>query len=387
METQRYSKVVPMIAIFVANGLVYGLNCLYSNFLQIYLSAYHNTVMLGILLSVGPFVAMIAPVFWGFRADKAKYKNTVLAAAVAGAGISFFMIMTGKTFLWHFVVLIFVMFFMSPFGGLIDIITLEYSSESGMAYGPARLMGTLVWGVIPIILAPFTKISINVVFFVYIILAAICVTAVLLMPKVKGHAAGNNKISIKPIIKDFKLMMIIVTIAVSQFCFAYYTNFFPLYLRNELKLPEWVWGINVFLTVACEIPFFLLFKKIYTKLNPKVLLLGAVILSVARYIGLAVFTSIPMIFLNALITGFAVTVFVYCGSVYINNNMSPDIKGSCQSLIYAAGLGIPKVSAGLFGGIMTNKIGVPNSMLVCFGLSLIMVAAYVFYHRSFNVQK
>lgn len=53
--------------------------------------------------------------------------------------------------------LVLVMLFMSPFGGLIDIITLEYTAENNVSYGPIRICGTIAFGGLPMLLSGFTE--------------------------------------------------------------------------------------------------------------------------------------------------------------------------------------------------------------------------------------
>jgi len=365
-------------AMFVANGFVYGLNALYYCFIQLYLEQFHDPVNAGILLAIGPFVSIFAPLFWGMRADKAKYKNTVLAIACLGSAVVYFMIQFSASFWFQFAVLVVLMFFMSPFGGLIDIITLEYTAESGFPYGPPRLMGTFVFGALPMILTIFTETNINIIFYVYVVMAVISAVSIMLMPKVNGHAEVSEKISVIPIFKDMRLMIIFVLTAVSQFTWAYYLNFFPSYITEDLGLSQTIWGINVFVTVLGEIPFFLMFSGIFRRFGIRKVLAVSLALQVLRYLGLGLFTNAPLILLTGLITGFSVTVFTYCGSTYINENVAPEMKASGQTVMYALCNGVPKVLAGVFGGFMTEGMGVSMSMMLCVGITVLACLLYLF---------
>ena len=63
------NKKLRTVSLFFANALVYGLNSLYYCFIQIYIGEYHPDNIAGILLSIGPFVSIFAPVFWGIFDD------------------------------------------------------------------------------------------------------------------------------------------------------------------------------------------------------------------------------------------------------------------------------------------------------------------------------
>ena len=386
-QSARKHKIVHIAALSVANGLVYGFNALYYCFLQIYLEMYHTPVSVGILLSVGPLVAIIAPMFWGIQADKAKYKNNILTVTIIGSTVFFFLLMVNQNFWWLFGVLLVLMFFMSPFAGLIDTITLEYSAQNNVAYGPIRLTGTFVFGLIPLVLTAYTETNINIIFYAYIVIAVLCLIAVHLMPRVPGYARDKTKVNIKPVLTDKKLMLMICIVFISQIAWAYYNNFFPTYITGTLGLPQTVWGANVFITVLGEVPFFLMFNRIFSKFGIKNLLLLGIILSVIRYLGLAVFTSAPLILGTGLITGFSITALTYCASVYIINNMSPEVKASAQTFMYAVAGGIPKVLSGVFGGVMTDTAGVKTTMFIMTGLCATMFIMYLLYSKQDQTQK
>ena len=161
-------------------------------------------------------------------------------------------------------------------------------------------------------------------------------------------------------------------------------NFFPGHLSGTLQQPDSVWGINTFLTVLGEIPFFLAFNRLFDKVGLKKLMLISFVLVVARYAGLATLTNIPALLALGLITGFATTVFTYCASVYINKYIAPENKASANSMLYALGNGIPRVLAGVLGGTMTEFMGYKLSMIVC---TVLCAAAFGIFLLTFGRDK
>jgi PPP family 3-phenylpropionic acid transporter len=372
-------KTLSLLSLGSANGIVYGLCALYYCFIQIYIGKYHTDDVTGVLLAIGPFVSIFAPIFWGILADRAGSKNIILALAIAGSAVFYFLLGVSYDFWYLFVMLTLFMFFMSPFAGLVDIITLEYTTENKVAYGPLRICGTLVFGLIPMVLTEFTEKNINVIFYFYVILSIIGIASVLASPKVAGHGTGERKPNLIPLMQDSKLMLLFLFVGVGQFTWSYYLNFFPNHLTNDLGLSQQVWGVNVFITVLGEIPFFLLFNQLFEKLGIKRLLFISLILVTLRYAGLAFLTSVPALLMVGLVTGFATTVFTYSGSVYITKHIAPESKASANSLMYALGNGIPKVLAGVLGGKMTVALGYTNTMVIC---TLLCAASLVIYFAA-----
>ena len=129
---KRYINAIPL---FVSNAMIYGLTALYYSFIQIYIGNYHAEDVAGVLLAIGPFVSIFAPILWGVLADRAKSMNVVLAAAVIGSAVFYLLVGLRHDFIYLSVMLTLFMFFMSPFGGLIDIITLQYTNETSSPTG------------------------------------------------------------------------------------------------------------------------------------------------------------------------------------------------------------------------------------------------------------
>lgn len=365
-------------SMFFANALIYGLTALYYNFIQIYIGGYHPDSITGILLAIGPLVSIFGPVVWGIFADKAKSKNTVLAVATVGSAVFYFALMLNQSFIYLAVMLAMCMFFMSPLGSLVDVITLEYATENGKQYGFLRVIGSVGFGLVAFVLSAFTEKNINIIFYAYVIMTVFSVVFVLSSPKIAGHGSEKKKLNIAHLFKDRKFLVLVFFVFISQFAWSYYLNFFPDHLINTLGQNHEIWGINVFLTLLGEIPFFLAFGKLFEKFSLKILLLVSLLSTVLRYICLAFITNVPMLLIIGCITGLSVTVFVYCATYYIGKYVAPEIKASANSLLYCVGYGIARVLASLLSGYMNTYLGYTNSMLVCTLLTLVGLVVFFF---------
>lgn len=365
-------------SLFFANALVYGLTALYSSFMPIYIGNYHTDNITGILLAIGPLVSIFAPVIWGMIADKSKSKNVVLAVAAIGAAVFYFALMFNQSFIYLGVMLALCMFFAASFGSLIDIITIEYTTEAGRSYGLPRVIGSVGYGLIVFVLSIFTENNINIIFYAYAAMAIGSAIFVLAAPKVAGHSAGRKKLNLVPLFRDSKFLVLVLFCFVSQFAWGYYSNFFPAHLINDLGQTHSVWGINVFLTLLGEIPFFLAFSKLFEKFSIKTMLLISLVLTVIRYISLGYITNVPLLLIVGCLTGFSVTVFTYCTTYYIGKYVAPEIKASANSLLYCVGYGIARVLASALSGYMTTFFGYANSMLACSLLNVVGLVIFFF---------
>ncbi|HPE95681.1 MAG TPA: MFS transporter [Bacillota bacterium] len=373
---KNYSRRSAYAFFIIMNFAVYGMNGIYYGFIQQYVSAYQTPVAAGYLLAVGPAVTVIAPFFWGWAADRARFKNTVLALAVAGGALTFCLLGVDHSFIYMFALLVAVMFFVSPFGSLIDTVSLEYSNEHDMSFGFMRVTGTVAFGVMTLIISLFYAQSESSMFIGYVLLAAVGVCVTLFAPRVQGHAQNREKYSLRPIFADKKLMGYFFVIGISQFAWMCYLNNEPAYITDTLGLPQWVWGLNVAVTVLGEVPFFFLFKRIFTRFGSKKIFAAAAALTAVRYVALAAASSTPAILATALLTGFSPTVLMYVAASHINENLPAELRASGQNVMYALTFGIPRIIGGIFGGYAYELVGTAWMFVFCAVVCALSAAVY-----------
>jgi len=370
------SSFVAKLSFSAANGLIFALNALYFSFIPLYIAQFFDEKQLGVLLSVGPLVAIFSPLIWGVFTDKATYKNTILLVTVIGSAVFYTAISLSSNFWLLLIILFALMFFMAPFNGLIDTVTLEYTSKTDVKYGPLRLCGTLGYGLVSLVLTMLIKGNYNILFITYVVLSVLMCGSVLIMPKVKGHAAKRQKLSIKPLLKDNRLMLYMSIIAIVEFTYGFYLNYFPRHLINNIGMLEWVWGVNVLLTVLPELPFFYNFNKLFNRFGIDKVFGFAIVLAVLRCVMFSFVANIWLVFATSLVTGVCFAMLRYGAAIYINENVTPELKASGQSLMQGFASWLPRMVAGFLGGIIVSSIGLTGGMIVGAVLCALMLALF-----------
>jgi PPP family 3-phenylpropionic acid transporter len=195
------------------------------------------------------------------------------------------------------------------------------------------------------------------------------------MPKIEGHA-HSKKMNFAPLFKGKELLLLIGVLATAQFAYGYYMNFFPTYLTGELNAPSWLWGTNVLLTTISEAPFYIWFDTLFKRFGMKKVVIFILALTIVRYVLLALFTNFAGILIIGFITGAASVSLLYSVNFYVNKNVEPSLKASAQTMVYAIGVGVPRMLSSLIGGFMTESIGTNFSMIIS---SLVVVIGLVIY--------
>ncbi|MCI8525487.1 MAG: MFS transporter [Oscillospiraceae bacterium] len=351
-----------------ANFFIYGMTSAYSAFMPVYLSAHHSSIVKGYLLSIGCVVSLFAPVAVGKLTDRARSKNLVLAVIAALAAVLFSASYLSSGAVYLAVVLAALTFCNSPLGGLLDTVTLEGTAAGGVAYGPVRMMGTVGFGVVAVVMGILATRSLGAAFAVYPAVAALGIVCLLRAPQTPGHADPREKLPVLPILRDRNIRLLFLLNAVGYFCFFYCQHFYNEYVLDLLGLPAWVWGLHSFMNILLEIPFFFLFDKIMRRVSLRAMLSVCMAVSVVRYLLLPVVSTAAGILLTAALTGGWVTFITYCVTLYIKRHMPPALIASSIGLQYALPLGAGTLLADLAGGYLTSFLGIRGGLFLCAGI-------------------
>jgi len=379
-NTEQYRSVRFILPFFAANGLIYGLNSIYYSFIPKYLKDFggKSDVDIGIILSIGPLIGIISLIFFGVVSDKAKYKNNVLTLIIAISAVLFYMIRLNNSLAYLVIIFAVFMFFLSPFGGLIDAVSLEYTTAAKIKYGPIRVTGSLFFGgislILTLVLTFFGKYTdVGLIFPVFAVMAVFAIISVKMTPPVKGHAHGKKNLSYKEFFKDKACITLLVCLFVGQFSFGCYNNFMQNFLDINLKQAPWVWGLTVFVTIIGEIFFFIKFDYFFRRFSIKSIVVFSVLTQVLRYFSFAFLPYGVSVLVTSLMTGSFCTVINYAAAYYINLTVKKEMRALGQTLLYAISFYIPRFLSGIVGGFTVEKFGFGTLMLFCGVINLMLL--------------
>ncbi|MDR0469147.1 MAG: MFS transporter [Peptococcaceae bacterium] len=160
--------------------------------------SFTDDLTIGLIMSASSFVATIAQFFWGHVADHARTKNRVLITTIAGLiGGVLIMVSPRHTGLVTLVAcVLFLRFFDSVPGMLVDTIVVENVNRTGAPFGQIRVFASLgaAAGALSIFLVSlWLTLRPTTAYIVGILCAAISFVPALSLPPTKGHAYGMKK--------------------------------------------------------------------------------------------------------------------------------------------------------------------------------------------------
>lgn len=339
--------------------LVYMGDTQYGSYIPLYLDSLgYDSAKIGAILAIAPMVSMAFQPVWGIISDRARFKNMVLAVMLVGASITFALIPTTRRYL-SMLLLFIILFniFRSSTHGVTDAIALEYLDSVNGKYGPVRMCATIGYAVMSIITGALAAIRLENIFWLFAV-PSIAAALLLLfaLPKVKGHYRQGAKISVRSLLKQKELLMLVGIGLLFQSTSGFYYSFYSLYFTNDLGGSRALLGIIVSMSAFAELPFLIISDKLVNRFGVKNLMLTACFVGAVRWILTAVVAS-PYLQLGVqLLHGMNSIVFMFCMAVYINQNVPQELKASGQTF-YAFIVGIgSKIIGSWLGGILCNYL-------------------------------
>ena len=375
MALHNSNKIYPYHFLFLY-AFTYACNAVYNTFVPVYLkNTGFSQSLIGTLLAMGPFVAVIAQPLWGMASDRAKTKNQVLKLLIAGSAVAIILFPLSTNFYYIFALIAIFTFFQTSINPISDTITLECLENTRWKFGPIRLAGTLGFALTSIITGTVANLNINNIFILYFAVAAVAFLTTLKLPSVKGHQSGGTRVALWEMFKNRELVLLLCFNMVIFTTLGYYYSFFPIYYR-QMGADNMLLGISAFVSAISELPFLLLANKILEKFGIKFTLICSAAVMGIRWLLLFLASGIYVIpFINAL-HGFSFIVFSYCFITYINKEVPKELRASGQTMNVLVGMGIARIIGSIAGGVLSDAIGVKRIFLYNSILNFLAIAIF-----------
>lgn len=344
-----------------------------------------SNTQIGLLMSIAPLIALIFQPLWGMASDRAKYKRSVLALCFFASGI----ICLTYDFANSFVTLLIAMTLYScvsqGLSPLAQSISMEYAADTKLGFGPIRMSGSIAYQLVVLLLGFILSDDMPQLFRIVCVCYMICAGYSLLLPPVKGYQHETVKISPFEVLKDRRVLFLLCMTFCGKTASMYQVSFYNKYMQ-ELFSDSRVMSVLAFLAIVLEIPFLLLSNKVRKKMSITTWVLVGFAITAFRFIGIAVFTSaglmtvlpkmavIVILGLLQLPQMCVMACFEFYPSLYMNDIVPKELRGSMQSMNTLITFGITQLTGTLLGGLLADGVGMQNGFMI-YGLFLVVALA------------
>lgn len=331
---------------------------------------------IGLISSVMAFVALFAQPLWGMLADRAKYKRSVIALALAlGGGVCFLVLPAAGCFAALLAMLTLYNTLCLPSMPVGSAIAIEYTSARGKSFGPVRMMGTIGYQV-GILIAGFVLAgSLRGLYPLMGGMLMLAAGAALLLPDVRGHQHARQKTPITAFLKDRELMLLLTVVFLGHIGHQFNLSFFSKHL-GDLGIGNTVTGFINVLAVALEIPFLLVGDRLMKRLSIWSWLTVGLLIGAVRFALLSVLRAPAGIVLAQMLSIAHLACFEFFPMMHLGRIASPELQASAQSLNQMISFGIARIVGSLVGGLIADAAGIPTVYGLCGALMLVTAVAF-----------
>jgi len=356
-ETEK--RPVRLYGVYLLYFCFYMSNAVYVPFVPVYFESigFSNT-QIGILLSLGPIVALLAQPVWGTVSDRARTKNGALLLMLAGCAVSMAVFPLSAGFVFVMVMICLFMFFQTPVFAVGDAITLEILDRRGGGnFSHVRMAGTIGFAVMAVAFGWVAREGrVDWMFPVNTAVYLACMLLVARIPRVAGHQYGGRKMHMGMLFRYRRLMLYLALCFVLHVTLGYYYAFFPLYFQELGADSAWI-GWSMLISALSEVPFLLWAARVYNRVPIPWILLGAGAVTAVRWMLYSIVENPLWVFPIQAMHGLILVVLTVTMAIFINREVPPELKASGQTLHALLCLGIARVIGSFLGGVAGDAYG------------------------------
>lgn len=375
------------LILFAFNALFYVPGATFGAYIGVYYQSKGLSVsQIGMLSAIGPLLALVMQPLWGICSDRRGKHLLVLRLALVGSAAGVLFYYSAHTFSMFAVCVLIYTFFNCAIGPIGDAVVVDMAQENGLKFSSIRLGGTLAYSVAVIFAGMYLKdhptASFGITAVAWLVMLGI---TFFMKGGVKKYRSGE-KVSVLPLLKNRKLLFVLVYACIFQIVLGCYGSFLGLVV-TDMGYDRVTIGRLMCVSALSEVPVLLCISYVSRKVRVEYLLLIAGAAMVVR-IWLPLTGSITGIFLGQALQGMTYMIMYYSCVMFMNQNLPRQLQGTGQSLFYMVQTGIASTFSNIVGGWLGGKIGLLQTYFI-YGLALLIVTALcaVVLRNHFNRKK
>jgi len=367
------------IILKIFNFVIYGAMAIFNTFFPLYLKHIGvSTIAVGFLLAGGPMISVLANPIWGYYSDRMQnIKRTLVMMLIANLIIAQIVFQL-HSYLWIYVVMVGFYFFQTPIFSQSNSLILNVIEGTTVKFGAIRLWASIGYSVTALLIGPLLQVvgidSLGLVFS-----ASILLTLAFTISLPRGESRGDfSNANYKQIFRNkhfvwFVLLGILISVPNSM------NSTFNGIFITTMGGSEYLVGWSIFIASVLEVPVFLLLDRFLkrTKSTMVIVLIFNCILYSLRWLLMSQAQSPVDVILIQGLHGFTYGTYFYVGTQLTAIMVPREYRASGQAAFALTWGGLSGFFAGIFGGIIFEKLGA--SQMYMTGVLLTLLGAVGFY--------
>ncbi len=332
---------------------------------------------IGILFGVAPLVAVLGQYTWSNLADKVGSVNKIFLLVILCATVTIPLYLVTNSFVVLLIIVCVYNFFFTSAYPLYDTICIYYSKDNNIPFGRLRLMGSLGYLTIMLLLGFAITYYIGIMFIVQIALGIILMLAFRMVPKVTMPKMKKVVFNPMTILRIPFVSMIIFVSFIALLTSGLNQTFFSPYFVNDLGAPSYFIGLSAAASIAVEVVFLINLDRLMKKFNLKVLFLILGIAITSRWVVYGLTTNHILLVAFAGFDGVGSIAMPYFTAFYLKAISPEEGRVTIQMIATIIIVGFSRGIGSLIGAPLFGLLGgVQNTYMF---LAILMICVTVLF--------
>jgi MFS transporter, PPP family, 3-phenylpropionic acid transporter len=332
---------------------------------------------LGFILSITPAMMFLVQPVYGYIADKAGYKKTLLIAS-AFAAVSFCGYILQGGFFYMAGVTVLMSLFFNTIQPVLDSMALQLTNKNpAFSYGSLRIAGAAGWSFMGIVTGYIIdNASTQVIFIISAVAMVITFLFAWGLPSFSNNAkeekSGTPALKqIGSLLSNPQLLKILISVIFISVAATAIWNFYSLYMKENGARPKLI-GFGLALQGLCELPLFYFSAKIIQRFGLKKTLLITLLATALRMWLYGTVTNPQWALCIEVLHGISWSLFWVVCVEFVNKLVKDEWKATGQSMLYAAYFGIGAIAGNFWTSYLyDHKMKIADIFLLNAGIIVV----------------
>jgi PPP family 3-phenylpropionic acid transporter len=337
----------------------------------------YSSSQIGLLMMVGPFVAIFAQPLWGYLSDRYNTLKLIIGGLWILTIMSSIGIFLTDAYIWAFIFMLMLYFFMLSSVPLLDSGTIKAAVQSGKSYGSVRLWGSI--GFTGVALSSgYILTALGGVQYISWLYWSVWILPLILLLFMKDDKVSGKQISLKAagsIFKNRPFLWFLLLVFLLMVPHRMNDGLFVLYLKDlgaSDNMAGWGWA----LAALGEVPIFALLGRYMHRFHEMALLGIVGILYTIRWLLYGWITDPTALMFMQLSHSVTFAVFWIVAMHCAVRLVPEEMRSTGLALFSAVFLGLAGITGGFVGGFIKDNWG--GQWMYLLGAGMTAVAAVLF---------
>lgn len=355
----------------------------YTPYLGLYLRAIHlDGARIGLIASLAPFIAVLAPPLWGTISDRFGWRQRLLTLSLLTAALIAPTVALAHSFVALLALIGGLGVALSATAPLADATTLDWLRRHGGSYGAVRVYGSFGYMVVSLVVGSlYAGPGLQRLFPLYGSLLFVTFLVSLTAPRQRDDVVLVRGEGISVLLRDRGLLAFLLLCALGYGTYAAYNTFFALYVKG-LGADTHVVGVATALASASELPIMALAGPVMARIGVKALLLLGLGAACARWTAYGLLHDYRIAVAVGLLHGVSFAGFYVAGVTLIDRRVPARLRATGQTLFNGATFGLGSVVGSNLFGALYDYLHANGMFLVAAGVCAIAIVGLALFVPS-----